>query len=124
MELGPSPRHTVSFLLILDLQTAMVSPQFHIKHDDFFETVHPSAINPPSYFNWQALSGLRKHEQSFREPINTAHQRAERPESIIAQETQMPLPFDREESESPMEDLPPEEEELLTSEGEGTQTPS
>ena len=37
--LGPSPNHARSISLVLNPRTGHVSPQFHVKHDDFFETV-------------------------------------------------------------------------------------
>ena len=37
--LGPSPRHARSVGLVLNLRTGLVSPQFHMKFDDYFETV-------------------------------------------------------------------------------------
>ena len=37
--LGPSPRHACSVSLVLKLNTGLVSPQYHVTHDDFFETV-------------------------------------------------------------------------------------
>ena len=37
--LGPSPNHACSVALVLNPRTGHVSPQFHIKFDDFFETV-------------------------------------------------------------------------------------
>ena len=40
--LGPSPNHSRSISLILNPRTGHTSPQYHVKHNDFFETVHPS----------------------------------------------------------------------------------
>ena len=37
--MGNSPRHARSISLVLHLDTAHVSPQFHVAHDEFFETV-------------------------------------------------------------------------------------
>ena len=37
--LGPSPSHARSVALVLNPRTGHVSPQFHVKFDDFFETV-------------------------------------------------------------------------------------
>ena len=37
--LGPSPRHARSVALILNLETGMVSPQYHVRFDNLFETV-------------------------------------------------------------------------------------
>ena len=39
LNLGPSPHHARSVSLVLHLSTGLVSPQFHCRHDDFFETV-------------------------------------------------------------------------------------
>ena len=41
-----SPRHAKSVSLVLNISTDLVSPQFHIKFDDFFETVN----KPDVYF--------------------------------------------------------------------------
>lgn len=37
--LGPSPRHARSVSLVLSLTTGLVSPQYHVKHDNLFETI-------------------------------------------------------------------------------------
>ena len=57
--LGPSPNHSRSISLILNPRTGHTSPQYHVKHDNFFETVHPSkttnfdAPNPEwKYLAW------------------------------------------------------------------------
>jgi hypothetical protein len=44
--IGPPPRHAIKVSLVLSLDTGQVSPQFHVQHDDFFETVSPKAGNP------------------------------------------------------------------------------
>ena len=36
INLGLSPRHARSVTLVLNIETGLVSPQFHIKHDEFF----------------------------------------------------------------------------------------
>ena len=58
--LGPSPHHAISVSLILNLTSKLVSPQFHIIHDDFFETVRPGATDEKSPSLWQRLSGFAK----------------------------------------------------------------
>ena len=63
LNLGPSPRHARSVSLVLNLETGHVSPQFHIRHDEFFETVRPSAGNPTIHSNWQNVAGLTKMKQ-------------------------------------------------------------
>jgi hypothetical protein len=53
--LGFSPRHARSVSLVLSLSTGYVSPQFHVKCDDFFETVQDTKSLPPSkwqFFSW------------------------------------------------------------------------
>lgn len=58
----PSPHHTRSANLVLNLTLGLVSPQFHIVHDDFFETVRPSASNEKTVSIWKILAGFVKHK--------------------------------------------------------------
>jgi hypothetical protein len=46
LNLGPSPRYAMNVYLVLSLDTGMVSPHYHVQHDDFFETVSPKSGNP------------------------------------------------------------------------------
>ena len=57
--LGPSPSHARSVALILNPRTGHVSPQFHVKFDDFFETVgnNPTGMDSPDP-EWKYLSGF------------------------------------------------------------------
>ena len=57
--LGPSPNHARSIALVLNLRTGHVSPQFHVKFDDFFETVRSKAtdLDAPDP-EWKYLSGF------------------------------------------------------------------
>jgi hypothetical protein len=48
------PRHARSVALVLSLSTGHVSPQFHMKFDDFFETAQDTKTRPES--RWQRLS--------------------------------------------------------------------
>jgi hypothetical protein len=57
--LVPSPRHAINMSLVPSLDTGLVSPQFHVQHDDFFETVPPNAGNLAVLSHLQNLSGLR-----------------------------------------------------------------
>jgi hypothetical protein len=52
--LGSSSRHARSVALVLSLTTGYVSPQFHLKYDDFFETVQETQSLPQS--KWQQLA--------------------------------------------------------------------
>jgi hypothetical protein len=42
LNLGPSPNHAWKVNLVLNLNTALVSPRFHYCFDEFFETTHLS----------------------------------------------------------------------------------
>jgi hypothetical protein len=44
--LGPSPRHSRKVALVLNLQTGHISPQFHVQHDDLYDTMRANAGNP------------------------------------------------------------------------------
>ena len=57
--LGPSPSHARTVALILNPRTGHVSPQFHMKLDDFFETVRnsPTGMDSPEP-EWKYLSGF------------------------------------------------------------------
>jgi hypothetical protein len=39
INLGNSPAHARNITLVLNLETGLASPQFHVKFDDLFETV-------------------------------------------------------------------------------------
>ena len=56
--LGPSPHHAGSVSLVLNLTTSNASPQFHVGHDDFFETTRYNRSNARAKSNWQKLSGI------------------------------------------------------------------
>ena len=60
LNLGFSPRHARTVSLVLNIHTSTVSPQFHIKHDDFFESVSVGAGNMPFQSLWQSIAGFRK----------------------------------------------------------------
>ena len=54
--LGKSPRHARSVALVLNPRTGNVSPQFHVKFDDLFETVR--GVNDDSHGIWKAKCGF------------------------------------------------------------------
>ena len=56
--LGPSPQHAGSVSLVLSLTSAMASPQFHVGHDDFFETTRYNRSSARTKSKWQQLSGI------------------------------------------------------------------
>ena len=57
--LGPSPSHARSVALVLNPCTGHVSPQFHVKFNDFFETVQNKStdMDAPDP-DWKYLSGF------------------------------------------------------------------
>ena len=56
--LGPSPHHSGSVSLVLNITTGNASPQFHVGHDDFIETTRYNRSNARAMRNWQKLSGI------------------------------------------------------------------
>jgi hypothetical protein len=51
--LGPSPQHARSIHLVLNLETGLVSPQFHVSFDDHFETTRKGASVLLPASKWQ-----------------------------------------------------------------------
>jgi histone deacetylase 1/2 len=51
--LGPSPQHARSIHLVLNLETGLVSPQFHVSFDDHFETTRKGAAVLLPASKWQ-----------------------------------------------------------------------
>jgi hypothetical protein len=61
--LGKSPKHTSLVALVMDLETAHVSLQFHLKFDDLFETVSATRQNPQAQNSqWQQLCHFSQKE--------------------------------------------------------------
>ena len=57
--LGTSPNHTRSVALILNPRTGHVSPQFHVKFDDCFETIKAKSTSSDQHDpEWKYLSGF------------------------------------------------------------------
>ena len=70
--LRPSPIHARSVALVLNPRMGHVSPQFHIKFDDFFETVQkkPTDLDTPEP-EWKYLSSFHHQKRA----IQTKRQR-------------------------------------------------
>jgi len=60
INLGLSPKHARSVSLVLNLTTGNASPQFHVIHDDFFETVKDEDRSRTS--RWLVEAGLINEE--------------------------------------------------------------
>ena len=93
-----------------------MSPQFHLRYNDFFETVHPTSGNPPVYSHWQVLMGLRKHEHPVRDTKSTPPKRVEHPEAIIIWDVPI-TPSEERDKEFTMEYLTTIDEYMPPSEG-------
>jgi hypothetical protein len=111
INLGQSPSHARSVALVFSLLTGYVSAQFHLKHDDFFETVRDVNAMPQS--KWQELAqftpeemtgkatlpskGIKKSNQLIRsEPDHTPinHDITEDPILVPEDPDESQLPFD------------------------------
>jgi hypothetical protein len=88
--LGPSPWHASSVNLVLKLDTGLVSPQFHVQYDDFFETVRPLAGNPPTFSQWQYISGLKSWQDKEKLPPSEGATPSLEPEQTILQSESQP----------------------------------
>jgi Reverse transcriptase (RNA-dependent DNA polymerase) len=77
---------------MLDLQTTQVSPQFHLRYNNLFETVSPGRINPQAKLsNWQKLCGFwgnDKREIPVVAPPVTSDRRVDAAEGTIGAEEQ------------------------------------
>jgi hypothetical protein len=58
VNLGSSPSHARNVYLVLNLHTGCVSPQYHCRFVDFFETVRHGGPDVSVPTAWQQLSGL------------------------------------------------------------------
>jgi hypothetical protein len=56
--MGPISSHARNINLVLNLHMGCVSPQFHCRFDDFFETVKHGGPDGSVPLVWQQLSGL------------------------------------------------------------------
>jgi hypothetical protein len=56
--LGPSPSHARNVALVLNLSTGLVSPQYHCRFGDFFETTRYAKRDLSAGSTWQHLAGL------------------------------------------------------------------
>ncbi len=58
INLGYSSKHALNVSLILNLQTGLVSPQYHCIYDDLFETTTGTQGRSIPKSQWQYLAGL------------------------------------------------------------------
>jgi hypothetical protein len=82
LNLGPSPIHARNVYLVLNLITGCVSPQYHCRFDDFFETTRHGGPDVSGTICWQQLAGLSCADQispEFVQPLPSS--------SIVQNET-------------------------------------
>ena len=60
LNLGPSPFHARNVYLVLNLSTGLVSPQYHCRFDDLFETVRLNGPDVTTTAIWRQLAGFRR----------------------------------------------------------------
>jgi hypothetical protein len=59
--------HARNTYLVLNLVTGCVSPQYHCRFDDFFETTHHGAPNVSGTICWQQLANLNRAKMALSE---------------------------------------------------------
>ena len=100
--LGNSPRHSRSVSNVLNLHSGRVSPQFHVQHDEFFETISSQTTTPAQ---WKMLAGFTKKNHQLKE--RSKHLPPPPPTSPILSPNTDSLPQDH---QWPAEDHPPDPE--------------
>ena len=93
--LGLSPSHARSVALVLKPRTGHVSPQFHVKFDDFFETVQekPTDLDAPEP-EWKYLSGFAVRKGPTKSGIKRVMDSLLAPQRGPATATTIPSPPD------------------------------
>lgn len=65
INLGPSPDHARNVNLVLNPSTGLVSPQFHCKYDDFFETTRFNQAEATTNAAWRTKAHLRSNSNNI-----------------------------------------------------------
>jgi hypothetical protein len=63
INLGYSPRHAHSVSLILNIETGLLSPQYHCSYDDLFETTTGTQARSIPRAKWQHKAGFAIMEE-------------------------------------------------------------
>jgi hypothetical protein len=79
LNLGPSPSHTWTVNLELNLSSGLVLPQLHCCYDDFFETTYHSHQAVTTQANWKQLAGFVKYDGT-----HTVQHRLSRTAQLVA----------------------------------------
>jgi hypothetical protein len=80
VNLGSSPSHARNIYLVLNLHTGCISPQYHCRFDNFFETVRHGGPDVSVLTAWQQLSGLTVMMQT---PSMEYHDEVPRPSKCM-----------------------------------------
>ena len=86
--LGPSPRHPSSVSRVLNLETDMIYPQFHVQHDDLFEIVQPTSVNDTKLSQWHQSTEFVKNR---RNSLLTQHPGSD-PNPVIPEQEHKEIP--------------------------------
>jgi Reverse transcriptase (RNA-dependent DNA polymerase) len=68
--LGKSPRHARNVALVLNPRTGLVSPQFHVRFDDTFETVR--GMREETHSLWKKKCGFAREDTKARKQIKSS----------------------------------------------------
>ena len=60
--LGFSPNHSRNVALVLNPTTGLVSPQYHVRFDDLFETTRNPRNNAIDLATWQVKAGFKERK--------------------------------------------------------------
>lgn len=69
MYLGNSPSHASSVSLVLHLNSGCVSPQFHVRHDDMFETLSYQSNRNLDVSAWKRKAGFKRETPILPQPM-------------------------------------------------------
>ena len=113
--LGPSPSHAWSVALVLNPRTGHVSPKFHVKFDDFFETVQDKSTDldaPEPEWKYLSRFTIKKGQH---EPVGRGI-----PNSLIAQRRGQITMTNPSSTPETMDTAASQPEEPMTQDGNGT----
>ena len=91
INLGRSPRHAGTVYNVLNPVTGLVSPQFHVSFDDFFETVTKANDNNINVDIWQYLSGIKRGKPKATRDYHTYAQATDPTQVVSSQEAEQPI---------------------------------
>ena len=81
--LGRSPTHARSVALVLNLQTGLVSPQFHVSFDPSFQTVKRTFEGLPLEVKWLEAAGFRAKSKTHSTTQREQHSKPAAPPNYL-----------------------------------------